>query len=240
MCRRRGFTIIELMTVIAIIAVLTAILLPSVRKAWEQARLVKCESNLRQLTHAYTLYTSDNDDTLLPPDSTAAQPGLPANNSDGIVILPLYNNYIPTTGVFHCPSDPRDGAISYSINDYLGGGFPTYPSHAIHSKDVKNSNRVFVFIEEMNPNPKAANSSGGFSLLPYPNPIWMRHFPAILHGHGTCMSFLDGHCDFYQWSDPRTLTLSGTSSTVQFISTPGDPDLVELQALGGDKAAPLY
>jgi len=238
MSRRRGFTLLELMVVIAIIALLVALLLPSVQKAWEQARLVKCESNLKQLTIAYTLYARDNQDALLNPDSTTAQPGFPANISDGQVILPLYN-YAHVTGVFHCPNDDRDGAISYSINDYLAGTFDTYPSHAVHSTEITDGSRVFVFIEEMNLNPKSANNSGGFSLTPYPSPIWVRHFPAILHGPGTCMSFLDGHCDYYRWSDPRTLTLSAVSTTVQYPSTPGNPDLVELQALGGDTAAPM-
>ena len=57
---RRGFTLVELLVVIAIIAVLLAMLLPALNKAREQARRVNCGSNLRQLSLMTFIYTTAN------------------------------------------------------------------------------------------------------------------------------------------------------------------------------------
>ena len=56
----RGFTLVELLVVISIIALLLAILMPSLQKAREQAKTVVCLSNLRQWGMIFGLYTNDN------------------------------------------------------------------------------------------------------------------------------------------------------------------------------------
>jgi prepilin-type N-terminal cleavage/methylation domain-containing protein/prepilin-type processing-associated H-X9-DG protein len=87
---RSGFTLVELLVVIGIIAVLISMLLPSLNRARESARAAKCLSNLRQLTIATIQYCNNNKGYFPGQGSEGGNPadnwiywaGIPANDDD--------------------------------------------------------------------------------------------------------------------------------------------------------------
>ncbi len=120
-----AFTLIELLVVIAIIAILAAMLLPTLAHAKTQAQGVKCMSNERQLSLGWTMYNGENADHFVlssadlgtsdpmnkyawtqqtedfTPNSYNWDPACPVV---GMMNGPLYP-FIKSAGVFVCPSD---------------------------------------------------------------------------------------------------------------------------------------
>ena len=117
---QQGFTLIELMIVIAIIAILAALLLPALAKAKAKAHGIHCLGNVKQLSLGWTLYADDHEGKYVNNhgrDQTREQRNNWANNvldwedsPDNTNRLALTSSLLSpymgdTIGIFKCPSD---------------------------------------------------------------------------------------------------------------------------------------
>ena len=126
--KHSGFTLVELLVVIGIIALLIAILLPTLSSARELARTVKCLSTLRSVGQGLSLYVIDFDGSM--PYSYQSRSGNPVTDWGVTLRETLVNSgtgeYVGDTidlrEFLHCPSEiqPReDSMMQYLSHPYL-------------------------------------------------------------------------------------------------------------------------
>jgi prepilin-type N-terminal cleavage/methylation domain-containing protein len=105
-----AFTLIELLVVIAIIAILAAMLLPSLASAKEKGKRIACLSNLRQVGLSLTFYTEANGERMPSAITYGSTPGNPGTAPNTVQQTDTYGGVakalnVANYKVFWCPSD---------------------------------------------------------------------------------------------------------------------------------------
>lgn len=168
---RRGFTLVELLVVIGIVAVLIAILLPTLARAREAAKGAVCMSNLRSLGQAFHAYLAENKGygTL----TSFAQP-----KPDGTLInrfwfatfdatLPVGKRfdwsqgfltpYIKIKSITECPAlvdgitgvittEPDVPRVSYGYNTQTGRQFSS-PQHVVRYASIRKPDQTMALLD---------------------------------------------------------------------------------------------
>lgn len=143
--QRKGFTLIELMIVIAIIAILAAILVPNFLRARAQSQLSACEANEKSLATALEMYSTDNNGNY--PTGALLTPGVLT------LITPTYLRTLPT-----CPAN----GLNYA---YIGQGVTVLSAYTVQQGGTPaNVHAGLVVVgasTAVNPNRPFYTSSGG-------------------------------------------------------------------------------
>jgi prepilin-type N-terminal cleavage/methylation domain-containing protein len=216
-----GFTLVELLIVIAIIGILTALLLPALNSARHKALAVSCVNHLKQFAIGAQMYASDNNGWLVP--NTAA-PGtnswvegtmkydLQATNTTLIRQSKLFP-YVGHTAVFRCPSDMSVSIFgnrvrSYAMNSWIGSrtmesvstpgrGFRTFVKESEFA--VAGAATLWLLADE-----HELTIDDGYFLVTMDDSQPFASHPALRHRRGFALNFVDGHAEAWKLRDSTT------------------------------------
>ncbi|MBI4579056.1 MAG: prepilin-type N-terminal cleavage/methylation domain-containing protein [Planctomycetes bacterium] len=219
--RRSGFTLIEVLVVVAIIALLVAILLPSLARARDLARQSVCFSNCHQMSVALTLYTIHHRH-------------YPGHHSGKVIYWPprLLRYVGKQNRVFWCPNAPPEtywngkdqilsqkpaagaknqiGTFSYGYNDWGVGdsikgftnlGLGAWVGHATNGElkvdKVKRPQEMIAIADnDVNKDNLYSNKVNNFDTAIDPNTKEAGEYPGDRHRKGANVAFCDGHAEW--------------------------------------------
>lgn len=205
--KRRGFTLVELLAVIGIIAVLVGMLLPSLTKARESARRVSCASNMRQISLAWMNYATRDAGRLIGSSTTSPWDWVSTNDvATGITAGRLYEE-LKNPAVYKCPSD-EVFVWSYAMSGLLNGeaGYGDRPSLTKISQ-IRRPAEALLLVEEADF--RWGYNRGSWIITDDPNPQAYQtggDWIALFHRKGYNVAFADAHVEYWPVSDTRTLT----------------------------------
>jgi prepilin-type N-terminal cleavage/methylation domain-containing protein/prepilin-type processing-associated H-X9-DG protein len=192
---RAGFTLIEVLVVVAIIMILAAIIYPVYETANKRADAISCLCNIRNLSLAASLYTEDYDGFLVPARVSVGPPGTYGTTWD-VLLHPYHRNELLNL----CPSDQMatwaSGCVcykhSFGINldlTLLGG----YNGSAMHTSQLDEPTRMILFFEIKG----SVRQFGTFYGVHGLSRVDARH------NTGSNYAYVDGHA---RWRHPRDTT----------------------------------
>lgn len=193
MRHHRGYTLIELLTVMGIIALMAAILFPVVAAARERGRRISCQNNLKQLALGIQMYVQDNGGRFSLPFSWERQ------------ISP----YVKNKQVFACPDNPHDypgtaslydmGVEDYDYDDRrLDLFLPPYPT-----KNIQGASEATLPLPAdtwLNSDESWTDGAGAHYLKEVTTSCGRTIDGNTLHSGGGNYSFVDGHVE---WLTPE-------------------------------------
>ncbi len=241
-CKSLNFTLIELLIVIAIIAILASMLLPALNRARLKAQSIKCLSNMKQIGSAMFGYLNDNNDTFHPAALNSSTN--PDSWWTGLYLRYLdldkkgtYANRYSSNGVFACPTqriwvgNTNCRYVSYGYNAYLFGsndytpvggfGKPT-PQFAIKTGMIASPSKQLTHVDTWDNN----NGSSGCCRVDYYTFICMRH------NKSSNVLYADGHAS----SEPYTFLLYMDMTTYPINANGQNNPYVKRAAPQGDIA----
>ena len=135
---RSGFTLIEILVVVAILAILAAILFPVLARVRENARRSSCQSNLKQIGLGMLQYSGDYDDKLVKSWYGSGNGNFSGGSdaSDRYKWMDAIQPYLKSEQVFNCPSHaayPAAPVAPLSYGPYRFRSAYNFGSYAINS-----------------------------------------------------------------------------------------------------------